>query len=100
MGLAISNDNPEIVRLLTGAATPSVGRQVQLLPPELEREIDETNRWTYELISNGVYRAGFSTTQVAYDRAIRDVTRGLERAEEILTKQRFLVGDRVTEADV
>eukprot|EP00929_Paragymnodinium_shiwhaense_P075224 TRINITY_DN38453_c0_g2_i1.p1 TRINITY_DN38453_c0_g2~~TRINITY_DN38453_c0_g2_i1.p1 ORF type:complete len:472 (-),score=72.87 TRINITY_DN38453_c0_g2_i1:8-1423(-) len=95
---AVSNDNPQIVRMLNGSLGP--GRQIDLVPAGLEQTIDDTNAWTYELISNGVYRAGFATEQGAFEQAARDVAVGLERAEAILQKSRFLCGDRVTEADV
>ena len=54
----------------------------------------------YRDINNGVYRAGFATSQEAYDKAVREVFAGLDRVEEILSKQRYLTGSQLTEADV
>ena len=51
-------------------------------------------------INNGVYRAGFATQQAPYDKAVREVFTGLDRVEEILSRQRYLTGSTVTEADV
>ena len=54
----------------------------------------------YSMINNGVYRAGFSKSQEAYDVAVREVFEGLDRLEGILSKQRYLTGNTLTEADV
>ncbi|CAK8992597.1 unnamed protein product [Durusdinium trenchii] len=101
---AVSNDSKEIVRMIVtakaSAAELEQGRQVDLLPEELRNEIEETNRWTYDLLSNAVYRAGFATSQEAFARACRDVAEGLQRIEELLAERTFLCGDRITEADV
>jgi putative glutathione S-transferase len=51
-------------------------------------------------INNGVYRSGFATTQEAYDKAVREVFAALDRVEEILSRQRYLTGSTLTEADV
>ncbi|CAE8622042.1 unnamed protein product, partial [Polarella glacialis] len=98
-GRAVSNDSIQLVRFITTARLAS-DREVDLFPGGLESTIEETNRWTYELLSNAVYRAGFSTSQEAFARAAEDVTRGLDRANELLASQRFLCGDHITEADV
>ncbi|CAE7217889.1 gto2 [Symbiodinium sp. KB8] len=101
---AVSNDSVQIVRLIGTASETdeerSQGRAVDLVPQELIGQIEATTRWTYELLSNAVYRAGFATTQEAFARAARDVAEGLQRVEEQLAGSRFLCGDRLTEADV
>jgi len=74
--------------------------RIELYPSELAKTIDETNAWVYELLNNGVYRCGFSTSQGAYDRASADVRQGLQKCEEILSKQPFLCGERFTESDL
>jgi len=58
------------------------------------------NSWIYEGINNGVYRAGFAETQEAYERAYIKLFDGLDRVEEILSKNRYLCGNQITEADV
>lgn len=101
--LAVSNDSAQLVRLVcTAGMDASTGKdnQVDLFPAALQQDIEATNHWTYELLSNAVYRAGFSTSQEAFERAARDVTTGLDRAEQLLAGQRFLCGDRLTEADI
>ena len=101
---AVSNDSAEIVRMIVTAEASAMelekGRQVDLFPEKLRKEIEETNRWTYNLLSNAVYRAGFATSQEAFARACRDVAEGLQRIEELLAERSFLCGDRITEADV
>jgi len=102
----ISNESGDIIRMLNEFDTlddtspAQDGRVVDLYPPELRNEIDETNAWVYETINNGVYRAGFATKQEAYEEAERAVHTSLERVDSLLSKRRFLVGETVTEADV
>ena len=67
-----------------------------LYPEELRGEIDELNEWIYSEFQNGVYRAGFSRTQEAYDEAFRGVFAAMERLEALLSDRRYLAGDRVT----
>ncbi|CAE7327190.1 THO2 [Symbiodinium pilosum] len=101
---AVSNDSVQIVRMIaTASATDeerSLGRAVDLVPEDLKEQIEATTRWSYELLSNAVYRAGFATSQEAFARAARDAAEGLRRVEDQLSKHRFLCGDRITEADV
>merc|ERR1712232_551125 len=107
----VSKESGDIVRMLnefdvsTGDAASSSsfnadGKVIDLYPAELRERIDGINQWVYEKINNGVYRAGFATKQAAYEEAERDVHMGLEHCNEILSQQRFLCGDAVTEADV
>jgi len=104
-GTIISNESGDIIRMLNaldiggGAEEEELG-VIDLYPPELRAQIDQTNEWTYELINNGVYRAGFATRQAAYEQAEGDVHAGLARCNAILAERRFLCGETVTEADV
>jgi glutathionyl-hydroquinone reductase len=68
-------------------------------PPELRAEIDRINDLVYPNVNNGVYRAGFATSQAAYEEAARGVFAALDQLEEILSRQRYLVGRQTTEAD-
>ena len=70
-----------------------------LYPEALRPQIDEINKLTYEKINNGVYRSGFAKTQAAYEEACRALFDALDKCEAILSRQRYLVGDRITEAD-
>ncbi|MDX6951163.1 glutathione S-transferase C-terminal domain-containing protein, partial [Enterobacter hormaechei] len=63
-------------------------------------KIDELNGWIYANVNNGVYKAGFATSQEAYDEAVGTVFGSLERLEQILGQHRSLAGDRLTEADI
>jgi glutathionyl-hydroquinone reductase len=100
---AVSNESSDIVRMLNAATfqrKDDTPKPFNLYPPDLALEIDSTNEWVYRLLNNGVYRCGFSTTQLAYDEASRDVREGLRRCEEILSKRDFLCGSLFTEADL
>lgn len=71
-----------------------------LYPAELRDEIDEVNGLVYRDVNNGVYRAGFATAQAQYERAVSRIFDRLDWLEERLGQRRFLVGDRITEADI
>ncbi len=73
---------------------------VDLYPPALHAEIDAINAEVFEHVNNGVYRAGFAASQAAYEEAVEAVFAMLDRLEARLAGQRFLVGDRLTEADI
>lgn len=98
----VNNESSDLLRFLNLFPPPpgQTHPDVDLFPPSLRPRILEINAWVYPLINNGVYRCGFATSQAAYDRSVRDVFRGLESVEAILTDQRFLAGDVLTEADV
>ena len=72
----------------------------QLYPEHLREEIDEVNGWVYTDVNNGVYRCGFAGRQASYERSYDRLFAALDRLEERLTGQRYLVGDQITEADV
>ncbi|XP_063963618.1 glutathionyl-hydroquinone reductase YqjG-like [Lytechinus pictus] len=100
----VNNESSEIIRMLnkefnTFSATKGQ-QELDLCPPDLLRDIDEVNSWIYENINNGVYRCGFATSQEAYDEAAVKLFAALDRAEEVLSKSRYLCGDRLTEADI
>ena len=67
---------------------------------DLQGTIDELNDWIYNSINDGVYRCGFSKSQLAYNEAMSSLIDGLDRVEEILSKQRYLAGNMLTEADI
>ena len=74
--------------------------ELDLCPKDLRNEIDSVNEWVYNNINNGVYRCGFPKTQEAYNKAIDELTEAFDKAEGILEKQRYVAGDRFTEADI
>ncbi|XP_041476945.1 glutathionyl-hydroquinone reductase YqjG-like [Lytechinus variegatus] len=100
----VNNESSEIIRMLNkefNVFSASKEQQaLDLCPPDLLRDIDEVNSWIYENINNGVYRCGFATSQEAYDEAAVKLFAALDRAEEVLSKSRYLCGDRLTEADI
>lgn len=99
----VSSESADVVRALNDLDVPgdkATSQPVELRPEELREEIDAINAWTYNLVNNGVYRAGFATQQGAYEDAERDVHQGLAKAEQLLANHRFLCGNVITEADV
>eukprot|EP00752_Nemacystus_decipiens_P011878 g10533.t1 len=95
----VTNESSQIVRMLNDISTKE-GDGVDLCPASMEKEIDAMNDFVYDKINNGVYRAGFATSQAAYEKACRDVFEGLAHCEGVLSEQRFLCGERFTEADL
>lgn len=97
----VSNESSEILRLLNQLARDtSGGSSIDLVPFQLEQEIDAINAEIYGKLNNGVYRCGFATTQTAYDAANADVLQGLEYCEAKLSTSLYLCGSQLTEADV
>ena len=95
----VSNESPEIIRMFNSAFDGVGAIAGDFCPPELLAEIDELNEFIYPNINNGVYRAGFATTQIAYNDAVADVFNSLDTLETRLAKQRYLTGNTITEAD-
>ncbi|HYB55429.1 MAG TPA: glutathione S-transferase family protein [Alphaproteobacteria bacterium] len=95
----VNNESSEIIRMLNSAFDAWGRADVDFYPAPLRGHIDEINALVYERINNGVYRAGFATTQAAYEEAFDGLFAALERIEALLSRQRYLVGDRLTEAD-
>ena len=98
-GTIVSNESAEIIRMFN-AAFDTIGAKDGDYYPVAKREaIDAINARIYDTINNGVYKAGFATTQVAYQEAVYPLFDSLDWIEGILSNQDFLVGDQVTEAD-
>ncbi|MFB6175548.1 MAG: glutathione S-transferase family protein, partial [Halobaculum sp.] len=95
----VNNESEEIMRMFD-TAFDDLGNDVDLYPEGLRQEIDDTIADIYPSINNGVYRSGFATTQEAYDEAVDELFDALDRYDELLADQRYLVGDRLTEADL
>jgi putative glutathione S-transferase len=97
----VNNESSEIIRFLNSEFQSIAGHpELDLYPDHLRGQIDELNDWIYPTINNGVYRCGFAKTQAAYSAAFKELFEAMERVENILSKQRFLTGDRLTEADL
>jgi len=95
----VSNESPEIIRMFNSAFDDVGAIPGDFSPPELLAEIDELNEFIYPTINNGVYRAGFATTQEAYDEAVVEVFNALDTLEARLENRRYLTGNTITEAD-
>jgi putative glutathione S-transferase len=95
----VSNESSEIIRMLNSAFDEWGDASLDFYPERLRPEIDRINALIYPSVNNGVYRAGFATTQAAYEEAFRELFAALDTLEERLGRQRYLVGDRITEAD-
>jgi putative glutathione S-transferase len=95
----VNNESPEIIRMLNSAFDAFTNVRTDYYPKNLRTEIDHLNDLIYSNINNGVYRAGFATTQAAYEQAFRNVFDTLEEIEQILSQHRYLVGNTITEAD-
>lgn len=96
----VSNESADIIRMFNSAFDAQGARAGDYYPPTQREAIDEVNAWVYPQINNGVYKAGFATSQEAYDEAVNGVFAALDKAETILEKQRYLTGNKLTEADL
>ncbi len=97
--MIVNNESSEIIRMLNGAFDAWGSQGVDLYPEPLRPQIDAINALVYEHVNNGVYRAGFATTQSAYEAAYDRLFETLDELEQRLARQRYLVGYRPTEAD-
>jgi len=95
----VSNESSEIIRMLNSAFDEWGDASVDFYPEALRGEIDAVNDLVYPSINNGVYRAGFATTQAAYEEAFNELFAALDTLEDRLSRQRYLVGNTLTEAD-
>ena len=95
----VNNESSEIIRMLNSAFDALTDVEMDFYPPVLREEIDAINQPIYDNVNNGVYRCGFARTQQAYDQAYDRLFNTLDELEDRLSKQRYLVGDQITEAD-
>ena len=98
-GQIVSNESSEIIRMFNSAFDGITGNDLDFHPEDLRTRIDAVNAPIYDNVNNGVYKSGFATTQEAYDKAVAALFRELDRLEDHLSGHRYLMGDRVTEAD-
>ncbi|CTQ33774.1 glutathione S-transferase family protein [Jannaschia rubra] len=98
-GTIVSNESAEIIRMFNDAFDGLTGNDVDFYPEDLRPRIDDINARVYETVNNGVYKAGFATTQAAYDEAVAALFDTLDWLEDLLGQTRYLAGDRLTEAD-
>ncbi|MFY9991665.1 MAG: glutathione S-transferase family protein [Rhodoplanes sp.] len=96
----VNNESSEIIRMLNSAFDAFTDARADFYPPELRAEIDDVNAFVYRTINNGVYRAGFATTQAAYEEAFLSLFGALDAIEQRLASHRYLIGGVITEADI
>lgn len=94
----VSNESADIIRMLNSAFN-DFANGADFYPEHLREGIDQINDFIYGAINNGVYLAGFATTQAAYEEAVTQLFEALDKVEHLLSQQRYLVGDVLTEAD-
>lgn len=95
----VNNESAEIIRMLNEAFDDIGATPLDFVPDDVLDEIDSLNEFVYPNINNGVYRAGFATTQEAYEEAVMDLFDALDKLEARLADKRYLTGERITEAD-
>ena len=95
----VSNESAEIIRMFNSAFDEITGNSDDYYPTELHDRIEKVNARIYDTLNNGVYKAGFATTQEAYDAAVHPLFDTLDWIEDILSQNRYLAGDKMTEAD-
>jgi len=99
----VNNESSEIIRILNSefdALLPDDEAQLDFYPTQLRADIDALNEWVYDRINNGVYKAGFAKSQEAYQTAVVPLFDSLDRIEAMLKDKTYLIGDRLTEADI
>lgn len=99
-GTIVNNESADIVRMLNSGFGELARHDIDLYPQALREEIDRLNAEIYPQLNNGVYRAGFATTQESYQDAVSDVFSILDRLEQRLATRSYLCGEALTEADI
>eukprot|EP00246_Nothoceros_aenigmaticus_P006555 TRINITY_DN1950_c0_g1_i1.p1 TRINITY_DN1950_c0_g1~~TRINITY_DN1950_c0_g1_i1.p1 ORF type:complete len:384 (-),score=49.43 TRINITY_DN1950_c0_g1_i1:563-1714(-) len=97
----VNNESSDIIRLFNTVFNHlAKNPELDLYPEPLRQQINDANDWIYPAINNGVYRCGFATKQKPYEEAFKEVFDALDKCEAILEKQRYIVGNQLTEADI
>jgi len=102
-GAIVNNESSEIIRMFNSGFNdqlPEDKAKLDLYPEELRQEIDSLNEWVYDTVNNGVYKCGFAMTQTAYEANVVPLFNSLDRLEGVLKGKDYLIGERLTEADV
>ena len=95
----VNNESSEIIRMFNSAFNGLTGNEDDYYPPALRQRIDALNTRVYDTVNNGVYKAGFATTQEAYEEAVTALFESLDWLEGILGETPYLMGEEITEAD-
>ncbi|MCK9504499.1 MAG: glutathione S-transferase family protein [Porticoccaceae bacterium] len=95
----VNNESADIIRIFNSAFNQITGNRDDYYPEPLRKDIDAINQRVYDTINNGVYRAGFATSQSAYEKAYTALFASLDWVDDLLSQQPYLVGGKLTEAD-
>ncbi len=95
----VNNESSQIIRIFNECFNHITGNEDNYYPKELQYEINTINDLVYENINNGVYRCGFATTQKAYEEGYERLFTALDKIESLLSTKRYLLGNKITEAD-
>jgi putative glutathione S-transferase len=95
----VNNESSEIIRMLNSAFDGRGAKPGNYAPAELLPEIDAINARVYDAVNNGVYKAGFATDQAVYEKEVNNLFAALDEMDALLAHRRYLVGERLTEAD-
>jgi putative glutathione S-transferase len=98
-GTIVSNESADIIRMFNQAFDAAGAAEGDFYPTALRKQIDAVNAVVYDTVNNGVYKSGFATTQEAYEEAVIPLFETLDHLENRLDDQRYVCGDRLTEAD-
>lgn len=96
----VSNESAEIIRMFNSAFDGLTDNNLDFYPEPLRERIEQLNERIYPAVNNGVYRAGFATTQAAYEEAFDELFVALDELDALLGDQRYLAGEYLTEADI
>lgn len=96
----VNNESSEIIRMFNSAFDAIGAKEGDYYPEELRKDIDKINDYIYDNVNNGVYKAGFATTQEAYDESVKALFEALDYLDDYLEGKEYLVGDQLTEADI
>jgi len=99
----VNNESSEIIRMFNTAFNehlPKEKAELHFYPDDLKSEIDALNDWVYDTVNNGVYKCGFATTQEAYEANVKPLFESLDKLEKILSENEYLIGGKLTEADI
>ena len=96
----VNSESSEVIRILNEAFNEMTGNQEDYYPQQYRADIDTLNQEIYDNVNNGVYKAGFATTQEAYEKSVKNVFKTLDHVDERLQGKNFLMGSRLTEADI
>ena len=99
-GTIVNNESSEIIRMFNSAFDTITGNDSDYYPEALRPQVDQWNERIYPAVNNGVYRAGFATTQEAYEEAYAELFATLDEIDGHLADNRYLAGSRLTEADI